>query len=143
MTSHASYRTSAGATAEKTVRRRILDPLDRASEILFGLIMVLTFTLSITATEAGREDVRTVLIGALGCNLAWGIIDAVMYLMGAQGERRAWATVLAAIHIENDPALGRILVANQLPPAVLPALTDADLERMRLHLQALPHSSRH
>ena len=43
MTSHASYRTSAGATAEKTVRRRILDPLDRASEILFGLIMVLSF----------------------------------------------------------------------------------------------------
>ena len=66
MTSHASYRTSAGATAEKTVRRRILDPLDRASEILFGLIMVLTFTSR--STEAGREDPPT--DRRLGCNLA-------------------------------------------------------------------------
>ena len=30
-----------------------------------------------------------VLIGALGCNLAWGVIDAVMYLMGTWGERLA------------------------------------------------------
>lgn len=140
MTSHASYRTSAGATAEKTVRRSILDPLDRASEILFGLIMVLTFTLSITATEAGREDVHTVLIGALGCNLAWGIIDAVMYLMGVQGERRIAASDLAAIRNEDDPVLGRALVADQLPPAVLAALTDAELERIRLRLKALPES---
>ena len=62
--------------------RGVLDPVSRASEILFGLIMVLTFTLSLAATEAGRADVLAVLIGMLGCNLAWAIIDAVMYLMG-------------------------------------------------------------
>ena len=38
----------------KVVRQRVLDPVERASEILFGLIMVLTFTLSIVSTEAGR-----------------------------------------------------------------------------------------
>ena len=38
--------------------------------------MVLTFTGSLSVAEAGRDDVRTMLIGALGCNLAWGIIDA-------------------------------------------------------------------
>ncbi len=31
--------------------RRVLDPVSRASEALFGLIMVLTFTLSLAATE--------------------------------------------------------------------------------------------
>ncbi|MBE7734582.1 hypothetical protein, partial [Devosia faecipullorum] len=140
MTSDASYRTAAGAAAEKTVRSRILDPLDRASEILFALIMVLTFTLSIAATEAGREDVRTVLIGALGCNLAWGIIDAVMYVMGVQGERRIAASALAAIRKENDPVLGRALVADQLPPVVRGALTEAELERIRFRLRAVPES---
>ncbi|HEX5667001.1 MAG TPA: hypothetical protein VFX71_09210 [Hyphomicrobium sp.] len=28
------------------------------------------------------------LIGAIGCNLAWGLIDAVMYLMSCLTERR-------------------------------------------------------
>jgi len=55
---------------------RVLDPVSRATEILFGLIMVLTFTASLNVTEASRADVRLMLIAALGCNLAWGLIDA-------------------------------------------------------------------
>jgi VIT1/CCC1 family predicted Fe2+/Mn2+ transporter len=66
---------------------RVLAPAERTSEVLFGLIMVLTFTGSLSVTEAGRAEVRTMLLGALGCNLAWGIIDAVFYLMGALAER--------------------------------------------------------
>ena len=50
--------------------KRVLDPIDRVSEVLFGLIMVITFTGSLSVAEAGREDVRTMLIGAVGCNLA-------------------------------------------------------------------------
>jgi hypothetical protein len=67
--------------------KRALDPIDRVSEILFGLIMVLTFTVTLGAAEAGQEDVQVMLIGALGCNLAWGIIDAVFYLMGCLADR--------------------------------------------------------
>ena len=52
--------------------RRVLDPVDRASEILFGLIMVLTFTASLSVSEAGRGDVRAMLIGALGCKSRLG-----------------------------------------------------------------------
>ena len=54
-----------------------LEPMERISEILFGLIMVLTYTCSFSVAGAGREEVRTMLVGALGCNLAWGVIDAV------------------------------------------------------------------
>ena len=60
---------------------RVLDPVERVSEALFGLIMVLTFTGSISVAEAGREEMRTMLVGAIGCNLAWGIVDGVMYLV--------------------------------------------------------------
>jgi hypothetical protein len=31
----------------------------------------LTFTTTISLATAGREDVRTMLLGALGCNIAW------------------------------------------------------------------------
>src|SRR5204862_345440 len=89
--------------------KRVLDPIDRVSEVLFGLIMVLTFTGALSVAEAGREDVRTMLIGALGCNLAWGIIDGVLYLMGcAFGRmtgRHPWLVGISMI------ILGSILVS--------------------------------
>src|SRR5260370_22334758 len=60
---------------------RILEPMDRISEVLFGLIMALTFTLTLGVVTADTIQVRTMLLGALGCNLAWGIIDAGVFLM--------------------------------------------------------------
>jgi VIT1/CCC1 family predicted Fe2+/Mn2+ transporter len=126
------------AAPASPARRRILDPLDRASEVLFGLIMVLTFTLSLGGVEAGRADVRAVLIGALGCNLAWAFIDAILYLLGARGSRGIASATVRAIRDAESPALARAIVAENLPPAVLPALADTDLERIRLHLVTIP-----
>jgi hypothetical protein len=67
--------------------RPFLDPLQRASEVLFGLIMVLAYTGSISVLESGREDVHSILVGAIGCNLAWAIVDAGMHLMNTFVER--------------------------------------------------------
>lgn len=126
------------SAAKPSMRQRVLDPLSRASEILFGLIMVLTFTLSIGVTEAGRDDVRAMLIGVIGCNLAWGLIDAALYLLNVRGERGLAASAIAAIRHEENPGAGRALVADYLPPEVLPALTEAEIERVRMHLKTLP-----
>ena len=132
---------STGERTKARPGRTVLDPVSRASEILFGLIMVLTFTLSLDATEAGRADVHAVLIGMLGCNLAWAIIDAVMYLMGARGEHRLAVAALKEIQEAQSPAAGRSVVADYLPPAILPTLTEANLESIRLHLDRLPPQS--
>ena len=59
--------------------KRILSPIERVSEVLFGLIMVLTFTGSLSAAESGEAEVRAMLVGAIGCNLAWALIDVIMY----------------------------------------------------------------
>jgi len=136
MSMNAALDSGLGANAAQ--RPRVLDPLSRTSEILFGLIMVLTFTLSLGATQAGRDDVRAMLIGVIGCNLAWGLIDAALYLMMVRGERGLAASAVAAIRSEENPATGRALVADYLPPEVLPALTEAEIERIRTHLTALP-----
>ena len=65
-----------------------LDAGSRMGEILFGLIMTLTFTLGagIVIEEEGREGVRTMLFAILGCNLAWGIIDGIIHLMDRRSE---------------------------------------------------------
>ncbi|MFQ2093928.1 hypothetical protein ACK330_14935 [Aeromonas taiwanensis] len=47
-----------------------LDPISRYAEILFGLLMVLTFTGGFNALEAGRGEVRDLLIAGIGCNIA-------------------------------------------------------------------------
>src|SRR5687768_2467667 len=95
--------------------RRVLDPIDRVSEVLFGLIMVLTFTGSLSIAEAGREDIRTMLIGALGCNLAWGIIDAVLYLMGSLADKGRSLITYRAVRQATDPQKAQRLIADALP----------------------------
>src|SRR5882672_10757155 len=92
--------------------KRVLEPVERVSEVLFGLIMVLTFTGSLSVAEAGREDVRTMLIGALGCNLAWGIIDGVLYLMGCLAEKGRSLMTYRAVRKATDPQKAQQLVAN-------------------------------
>ena len=122
--------------------RSALNPIDRLSEILFGLIMVLTFTGSLSIAEAGREDVRTMLIGALGCNIAWGIIDAILFLMGALAERSESLAAWNAARKAADPVAARQLVADALPPVVASVLTTGELDTLRQRLLAVPNPPR-
>jgi hypothetical protein len=115
-----------------------LDPVDRVSEVLFGLIMVLTFTGSLSVAEAGRDDIRTMLIGALGCNLAWGIIDAILYLMGCLAERSRGLLTLQAVRRAADPQQAQRLIAEALPPVVASVLQPAELEAVYQRLKQLP-----
>lgn len=75
--------------------------------------MVLTFTSSLNAATAGRADVAEMLMGAFGCNIAWGIIDAILYLLGLTGERALDARSVRALR-ELNPVQGRALVADAI-----------------------------
>jgi hypothetical protein len=121
-----------------TSSKRVLEPYDRVSEVLFGLIMVLTFTGSLSVAEAGREAIRTMLLGALGCNLAWGIIDGVLYLMSCLAEKSKGLLTLRAVRKTTDPQKAQRLVADALPPLVASILQPAELESMRQRLKDLP-----
>ena len=118
--------------------KRVLDPIDRVSEVLFGLIMVLTFTGSLSVAEAGRDDVRAMLIGALGCNLAWGIIDAILYLMGCLAEKGQGLITFRAVRKATDPKEAQRVIAEALPSVVAGVLTPAELEAMHERLKQLP-----
>ena len=126
--------------ADETIKssKRVLDPIDRVSEVLFGLIMVLTFTGSLSVAEAGRDDVRTMLIGALGCNLAWGIIDAVLYLMGCLAEKGKAILTFRAVRKATDPHQAQRLIGDALPSMVASILEPAELERIYQRLKQLP-----
>ena len=118
--------------------KRFLDPADRVAEVLFGLIMVLTFTGTLSVAEAGRADVRAMLVGALGCNLAWGIIDGVLYLMGCLAEQGKGIVTLRSVRKATDPQKAQRLIADALPPVVASVLQPAELEAVRRRLKELP-----
>jgi hypothetical protein len=131
-----------------------LDPGERMGELLFGLIMVLTFTLGAGIGLAGsREETRDLLIAALGCNAAWGIIDAALYLMARISERgRLYRLVkaiqtaptreraLALVERELDerlPAVVRPEVRAKMDPHVLERVRELDPEPNRVTVEDL------
>src|SRR4029453_2223330 len=119
-------------------RTRVLNPLERFSEIVFGLIMVLSFTCAISVAEAGREDVRAMFIGAIGCNLAWGIIDAAFYIIACLTGRGRQALLLRSVQQAADSEQARRTINDAIPPKVAEALQPADLDRIHTHLKQVP-----
>jgi len=117
---------------------RVLDPMERISEILFGLIMVLTYTSTLSVITADRIQIRTMLIGALGCNLAWGIIDAGMYLMARVHERGRNILLLRTARAATNSDAARRVIADALPPLLAFQLPEEQLEQMRQKLRQLP-----
>jgi hypothetical protein len=94
---------------------RALDPGQRMGEVLFGLIMVLTFTLSAGLSVAeGPEGVRQLLIAAIGCNFAWGIIDGVFYIMGALFERGRLSRLAQALREAPSETAATAAIAAEL-----------------------------
>lgn len=94
-------------------------------EILFGLIMTLTFTLAagIVIQEEGRQGAREMLIGILGCNLAWGIIDGVLYVLGQVFERGRLRRIGFHLRRAKSDVVARQMVAEELDET-LASMTD-------------------
>lgn len=137
---------SAGGLAQaqpaRKAFRRPLEPVERISEVWFGLVMVLTFTCSLSVTSAGQEEVRAMLIAALGCNMAWGISDAFLYLLGAYVENGRGISALRAVHATVDPGTAHQVIADALPPLIASTLSPTELEAMRLKLSQVPVPAR-
>ena len=119
-------------------RSPVLDPGTRLSEILFGLIMVMTFTGSLHAASAGREQVRTMLFAALGCNLAWGIVDGVMFLLNDLVLRNRAAADLRLLQAAKTDAEADAILAGRFEEEIARALRPGDLAALLARLRSLP-----
>jgi len=96
---------------------RHLDPASRLGEILFGFIMVLTVTLTASFTVAdGKKGVHQLLLAAIGSNVAWGIIDASMYIMNAMVVRRGKIRLVKAVQRASDAKAALLLVKDRVEP---------------------------
>jgi hypothetical protein len=108
-----------------------LSPFERASESVFGILMAISVTAAFEITVGKDIDTRELMIAALGCNLAWGLIDGVMYLFSQQFERyRNHRTALQLRGTASEEEF-RSIVRDAAPPVLGQALTPDTFARVR------------
>ncbi|HEV7306466.1 VIT1/CCC1 transporter family protein [Ensifer sp.] len=122
--------------------RAILDPIDRLSEIVFGLLMALTFTGTMSTVTGEDGGVRAVLVAAFGCNLAWGIVDGVMYVLATVVERTRRQGFIEALRHEPLERAREMFLDN-LPDDVRRVSSPREADALLMRVRALGHDPRH
>jgi hypothetical protein len=110
---------------------------DCISEILYGTIMALTFTCTISITKSDNA-VQDMLIGALSCNIAWGFVDAVMYLLMLMTDKERGFTILNFVLKSKDSGKAQQFIVDALPPEIAEVLQAGEVESIRQRLLLLP-----
>ena len=125
-------------TAVEAHREPVLSPVDRISELLFGLLMALSFVGAVSVADAGRSEIRELFVAAFGCNLAWGLVDAVMYLVRTVADRGRALTLVHAVRAAPDAQAGRGLIEHSLSRVVAGLVSTSEVEAIRGRIVARP-----
>ncbi len=130
------------AQNKKNFVHKYLDPASRLGEVLFGLIMVLSMTLTAELAAAhGRAAARELLLAAVGCNIAWGIIDAIMYVMNCMTMRSGRVRLLKAVQRAPDAEAALAKIREKIDPELESLAAPEDREAIyRLMLNYLTHA---
>ncbi len=115
-----------------SLMHRYLDPATSLAEITFGLLMTLTFTLSagVIVEDEGREGARQLLIAVIGCNIAWGIIDAALYLVGQLFDRGRLRRLARTVRNTDDDQVAVAFVAEELDELFVPVTQASEREAL-------------
>ena len=77
---------------------RYLDPGETLGEVLGGLIMALTFTLGARVFAADEQlEAHELVVAIVGCNIAWGVIDATLFVLNSLFYRSRHARFFRAL----------------------------------------------
>ena len=124
-------------SSDPQIRAPVLSPLDRVSEMLFGLFMALTFVGAVSVADQGDAQIRAIFIAALGCNLAWGLVDAVMYLVRTVTDRGRLLTLIRSVRGEPNAEAGRKLIEGSLSQVAEGLVSTTEIGAMRGRIVAL------
>ena len=74
------------------------------------------------------------LLGAVGCNIAWGLIDAIIFLMTSLTERARGIATRRALRQATDTSEARAIITETSPPLVAGTMDENDFEAIRRNL---------
>jgi VIT1/CCC1 family predicted Fe2+/Mn2+ transporter len=115
-----------------------LDITDKISEITTGLLMVISITGTISVSTAGNNDVRDLLWAAIGCNTAWGLIDAISSLVNALIERARDISQGSKIKEAASQDASREIVRDNISPLISELMNDDEIDRLGKKMKQLP-----
>ena len=130
MSAKISSPSSATPRAPKTMKEgflaRLLDPLDRLVEAIYSVLIVLTFTLATRAVQSnsgsvqleGWDTVTQLFWAAIGCAVAWGLIDGAMYILTCVFERGQDRRLYLMLRNAASPQVGAAILADELDDRV-------------------------
>jgi hypothetical protein len=121
----------------------LLDPIDRLSETIYSVLVMLTFTLAFRIFRLGgdptqsiaSEYVNDLLLGAIGATLAWGLIDGIMHVLMEvfqRGERHRLLRLIQAAETEQEAVA---VIADELDYVLEPIAGES--ERQTLYRSVL------
>jgi VIT1/CCC1 family predicted Fe2+/Mn2+ transporter len=108
-----------------------LEPAERLSEVLFGLIMVLSIISTVDLILPRDETMaKNLLKAALGCNIAWGIVDGVLYILNSLMLRSQRLKIIQRVQHSQNFEEAFPLIAQRLDSTMAPLIDHADRERL-------------
>src|SRR5215471_1871771 len=120
---------------------RYLDPGETLGEVLGGFIMALTFTLGARLLTASTQlAAHDLIVAIIGCNVAWGVIDATLFVLDSLFYRSRHARFFQSLKYVRSEAEALAAVEEEFgleeePLAVRPE------DRMRLYQSLLALSA--
>ena len=121
------------------IAQKYLEPGESLAEVLFGLIMTLTFTLGagLLVEQGEPAAVQELLIATVGCNIAWGIIDGMLYISGQIFERARMKRLGQLIRTADTEEAAAAVVEEELEDLV--GITVDEAERADLYRRMARH----
>ncbi len=115
---------------------RVLSPVERLNELLYGILVVLTFTGTLRIALKKGASLKTQLWAAVGCCLAWAIVDGAMYVFQRVASRNRSLRLLR--DLREEPAEAPRILAEAVPAVLVERLSPDDWTRMAKALEDMP-----
>lgn len=108
-----------------------VEPSDWWGAILFGLVMALIFTLGAgSSLDDGETSSRDLLVSVVGCNVAWAMIMAGMFIVDAMFERGSKARLIMDVQKSASEEEALALVRDHLDRDLEVVTSEEDRERL-------------
>ncbi len=121
----------------------ILTPVERVTEVMYGILMATSITGSISVATARQHEIWTMLVAALGCNIAWGLTDAVMHLVAAAIKRHRQRTLYQNLQAAHQGDEAHLIIAAALPEPFALNVSRETLELLRRQMVDLTMPEKH
>ena len=100
-----------------------LYPQERLVEILYGLVIALTITSAIlVVTGGGAPDINLMVTTSLGAGIAWGIIDAILYILVAIFQKHRYTRIASKISSAKDESEALATIKEDLEDSLVGTL---------------------